>query len=360
MSHQRILIDGSKGEGGGQIIRNAIAYAALCHLDLEIQNVRANRPKPGLQKQHLLGLRTVANLCGGTLAGDELHSSRITFAPNSRPPSNHITADTETAGSIMLMLQASLPYCFFSKDECHLTLKGGTNATMAPQYDYFTKVFLPIAQPGFGLPNVHAKLIRRGFFPRGGGEVQIAVSPNIKTISPITMVDRGDICSIAIHAFSAGKLPPHLAEKMAKSARTRLAHICHIIHVSTFHETEAVGSCLWILLVAETSTGCKLAGSAIGSPRQKADDTGRAAADELLRNIDQGGCVDEYLQDQLILYMALAEGVSQVRTGELTLHTTTAMSVAEQMTAAKFEVQKLSGSQNLIRCHGIGFRQYRT
>ena len=110
MSHQRIVIDGSKGEGGGQILRNAIAYAALCNVHLEIQNIRASRPKAGLRKQHLLGLRTVANLCGGSLTGDELHSSSITFAPNTRPASTRITADTETAGSIMLMLQASLHY----------------------------------------------------------------------------------------------------------------------------------------------------------------------------------------------------------------------------------------------------------
>ena len=106
MSHHRIVIDGSKGEGGGQILRNAIAYAALCSLHLEIKNIRSSRPKPGLRKQHLLGLRTVANLCGGSLTGDELHSSRITFAPNTRPPATQITADTETAGSVSRTLRS--------------------------------------------------------------------------------------------------------------------------------------------------------------------------------------------------------------------------------------------------------------
>mmetsp|Transcript_25441 Transcript_25441/g.37450 ORF Transcript_25441/g.37450 Transcript_25441/m.37450 type:complete len:442 (+) Transcript_25441:228-1553(+) len=371
-----IIIDGSFGEGGGQILRNAISFACILSLPIEIINIRANRSKPGLSAQHLTGLRLVSQLkddassSGGmVLSGDELRSTKVLYAmpsscmekdnnyhhherkkSNDLLTENHFVGDIGTAGSVCLLLQAALPCALFRGSGCSLELRGGTNAEMAPQVDYLTDVFLPVAGTGFGFrSNVHYDILKRGYFPRGGGVMKFVVERPIFKLNPIRIVDRGNVQSVRIRVFYAGKVPRAIAQDMAKSAQealeTRLLQSqpqmkngieCHIVH-----ETNSVGSGSGILITATTSTGCILAGSALGKPRQSASDTGELAAFELVDALQYGGCVDKWLQDQFILYMALADGTSEVITGGITLHTKTAIMIAEKLTGASFEVERL-------------------
>jgi RNA 3'-terminal phosphate cyclase (ATP) len=260
-----------------------------------------------------------------------------------------------------------------------MVLKGGTNASMAPQYDYWERVFWKTLCQRCELRSnqVQAKVLRRGFYPQGGGEVHVTVEPLNYPLRPVQLTDRGDVSTVYIRSFHAGKLPRHLAEGMAKSAKSylqqRIKDIPITVEVVT--ERQAVGSGMGLLCVATTTTGCLLAGSALSSPKKKARDVGIEAAEELFSTLQDGGCVDEWLQDQLILYAALADGVSEILTGSLTLHTKTAVWVAEEMCGATFEITKLSEEgdgrpmdhdsiygkdgripgKHLIRCHGIGF-----
>ncbi|KAL7563398.1 hypothetical protein ACA910_016497 [Epithemia clementina (nom. ined.)] len=376
-----VNLDGSTGEGGGQILRNAISYATILQKKLSIEQIRAKRSKPGLQAQHVASIQLPVQLCGGTLTGDVVGSSSITYIP---PPDvgfvqqSFVTKDIGTAGSICLLLQSSLPCALLlnaspyqDKEEedtnppTRLTLIGGTNAALAPQYDYWHDIFLPVLRQQCGLDEdqVNGSVECRGYFPRGGGKVHVSVKPLAPTQSfqPIRMSERGDVQSIHIRSFHAGKLPRHLAQDMARAAQRYLeqhglwqqplagkpSNVACTVEIVT--ETHAAGSGLGILIVATTTTGCKLAGSALSSPRKKANDVGLEAAQELIRAWDAGGCVDEWLQDQLILYMALADGVSELLTGCLTLHTQTAIWTAEQFLkdyndnhqGPLFEVQKL-------------------
>jgi RNA 3'-terminal phosphate cyclase (ATP) len=391
-----VVIDGSKGEGGGQILRNAISFSNILRKQTRIFNIRAKRSKPGLKAQHLAGLRLATQICGGKLSGDELDSTEIMYSP--APPSidsqessvRTLNGEIDTAGSICLLLQAALPCALLGHSKpLDLILKGGTNASMAPQYDYWEHVFLPtlLDQCKIDESHIQAKVIRRGYFPKGGGEVHVHVEPLSRPLQPIQLIARGDVTSIYVRSFHAGNIPRKVAVEMAKSASTYLKKMINKcaypfparkeadnvpIKVEVITEQNAIGSGCGILCVATTYSGCRLAGSALGSPKKKAEEVGQEAAQELIQTLLDGGCVDEWLQDQMILYMALAEGESEMMTGTLTMHTKTAIWIAEKMTGTKFVVEKIeevisptrsaepgkSGrtlGTHYIQCTGIGF-----
>lgn len=378
-------------------MRNAAALAGLLRLELGVDNIRAGRKQPGLRAQHVASLRLVADVCGGTLVGAAVKSAEIRYAPpcakgSAAPQGAEAAAgvfrgEIGTAGSICLLLQAALPCALFSGRTLTLDLRGGTNATLAPQYDYWEHVFVPALTSGFGLDGgrISAFVKRRGYFPKGGGQVvvtveQAAASPKLR---PMHWVERGRVVSVFIRAFHAGSILRPFAQEMADKARDYVQrHLANagdadaslLWRVEVVSETRSVGTASGVLIVAKTSTGCVLGGSALGQAKQSAQETAHLAARELCSALDEGGCVDEWLQDQLILYMALADGTSTLRTGSLTLHTRTAIWVAEQLTGATFEVERVASNaathrwndgvadeegripgMHVIRCHGIGF-----
>ena len=305
-----------------------------------------------------------------------------------------IIADTETAGSVCLLLQALLPYTLFgqhhqqSRRLYKLILKGGTNASMAPQYDYFQYIFLPIVHERMNIPsqNIRPVVKCRGYYPRGGGEVHVQTkslldgdgsTSMLQCLTPLSLTERGDVSNITIQTFYSGKCPKRVAIQTANAAKQYLQQsypsLPHAIQSQIIYHEHAVGSSSGILIVATTTTGCKLGGSALGSPKKHPKDVGIEAATELCSTLKDGGCVDEYLQDQLIIYMALAAtkgGTSQMITGSLTLHTRTAIWIAEQLCGPniEFQITKLDNEQDddsedengripgrhLIQCKGIG------
>ena len=376
-----IVLDGSYGEGGGQILRNSMSYAALLGLTLCIEKIRAGRSQPGLKAQHVASVELPAKLAAvnndddnaDCLRGCVLGSSCITYTPP--PPAandnnvnqvctqqqeRHVTQTIGTAGSICLLLQSSLPVALFSPAPAvRLTLGGGTNATMAPQYDYWAQVFLPTLQRHCGLSTeaISAHVVRRGYFPKGGGQVDVHVQHPLttqQTLQPIQLTNRGDeIVHLRVRAYYTGAWKRHQAEEMVDAAQSFLQQHglwpndeTDKVTVDIVAERRAVGSGMGILLVAETNQGCLLAGSALCDRKVKGVAAGTAAANELLHTWLDGGAVDEWLQDQLVLYMALAAGTSRVVTGSLTLHTQTAIWVAEQLTAARFVVTRLDNGED--------------
>jgi len=401
-------LDGSQGEGGGQILRNAMTYAAIFQKPLKIHSIRAKRSKPGLAAQHLTAIGLAATMGGGCLTqGAHLKSTQVVYQPNTVPTdggdndNNQDNGDgiqvyrgiIDTAGSICLLLQAGLPCALFcpnlpKQKKIRLELQGGTNASMAPQYDYWYHIFLPTLLEQFFssasakstvisdkdptknlLDNdndwIQANVLERGYFPKGGGQVHVTMdptqfpsrgdkttttttTPTYLPLQPVNLTERGHVTNIYIRSFHAGKLPRHLAQQMAKAAQQQLEAYFNslnsnegcstptpaptpTVEVDIVTEPNAVGNGLGILIVATTSTNCRLGGSALCMPKQKARDVGQQAAQQVIDALQVGGCVDEWLQDQLILYMALAEGTSRMVTCHLTLHTQTAIQVAQQL-----------------------------
>ncbi|XP_067004066.2 RNA 3'-terminal phosphate cyclase [Anabrus simplex] len=356
MTSTVIDIDGGILEGGGQILRMSIAFSALQGIPIRVFNIRAGRSNPGLRAQHLKGLQLVRDVSGGKLQGDEQGSTEIVFHPG-KIGGGEFSADTQTAGSIGLLIQVALPCCLFGDRTAILKLRGGTNAEMAPQFDYITEVFRPLLEK-FGA-TFDYKIIKRGYFPQGSGEVHIRVQP-VRQLQPVTMIDGGKVMRIWGWSFVAGKIPIKVAHLMADSAAQVLQRALGNIEINIepYKENpeDAVGSGSGINLVAETTTGCLLGGSALGKRELKAEQVGQNAAEELLESLRTEACVDAHSQDQLIIFMALAEGVSRIKVGPVTLHTETAIHVAQLMTKAKFTITKLGPDSNIIECKGIGLK----
>lgn len=307
-----IHIDGSILEGGGQILRNSTALACLLQRSLHISSIRAGRSKPGLGHQHATGIDLVARMCGGRVEGGQVGSSDMRFQPGPLVGGT-FAADTHTAGSIALLVQIALPCMLFSGAPTELVLRGGTNAEFAPQVDYLTRIFVPIAcRMGIVLPAF--EVVKRGYFPRGGGEVRITADP-VAQLQPLVLDNPGRIVAIRGYSYVAGHVPKRVAAEMADAARELLEREFPHLSADAFAielveepRDRAFGEGAGLVLVAESDTGCLFGGSALGRKKVPAKTVGKDAARSLADDIKAGGCMDRYLQDQFIIFMALAVG----------------------------------------------------
>lgn len=354
MSQQIFEVDVGTLEGGGQILRMSLVLSALLKKPIRIYNIRAGRSTPGLRPQHLAGVRLVRDICNGCLVGDEIGSTEITFFPKNIA-GGKFSADPGTAGSVMLLFQVSFPCLLYANAPSELFLRGGTNADMAPQIDHTLMTFKPIAEK-MGA-KFSCTVIKRGYFPKGGGEVSIKVTPIDSPLQPLTITDPGTLAAIEGRSFVAGVLPIKMAHGMADSAVQFLKRELPSVPMKIERLKEpthlAEGNGSGIVIVGKTDKGCLLGGSALGKRGLQVEEVGRNAAKELIDDLKSHACVDRYTQDQLIIFMALAKGKSTLQIGVPTLHTKTAIYIAELLTDAKFHLHEKDGCTT-IECDGIG------
>ncbi|KAG8886694.1 hypothetical protein FRB98_001098 [Tulasnella sp. 332] len=231
---------------------------------------------------------------------------------------------------------------------------------MAPPIDFVEHVLFPFLSRRFGI-HLTLDIRRRGYFPRGGGEIFVTIPPMTSpTIPAITLTNRGPVTRIKGKAYVAGVLPLRMSQIASKAARDRLrdaGYNSSIVDIEDIQEPKdrAEGNGSGLFLWAETEGGCILSGSSIGDKSKRPEAVGDEAAEMLIASLTHGGCVDEHLQDQIIIFMALAQGTSHVVCGPLSLHTRTAIWIAETMTEAKFSVTEADG-RFTIQCEGIGLR----
>lgn len=359
MSEELTVIDGATMEGGGQILRMSIAFSALLKKPIKIFNIRAGRSSPGLRPQHLAGLQLVRDLSCGRLIGDQVGSTEVTFHPGTIKRGKYY-ADPGTAGSIMLLFQVSLPCLLFADGPSELDFKGGTNAEMAPQIDHTLMVFQPIIER-MGV-TFNCNIRKRGYFPKGGGHVFIKVNPAANYIEPLELLNPGEVVEIKGKSFVAGVLPVKMAHSMADAASQLLRKSFPGVTLKVDRMKEpvdvAVGNGSGIVLAIKTSTNCLLGASSLGKRNVSTESVGEAAAKDLLKDYNSGSCVDHYVQDQLVIFMALAKGKSKVKIGPPTLHTKTAIFVAELLTQAKFTlINEDSEGHCIMECEGIGLER---
>ncbi|HWQ48199.1 MAG TPA: RNA 3'-terminal phosphate cyclase [Methanosarcina sp.] len=318
-------IDGSYGEGGGQLVRTAVALSAVTGKEIKITNIRKNRPNPGLKQQHLKALETAARICKARISGLFPGSTEFSFAPVEIEGGKY-DIDIGTAGSIALLLQCIMPALPFAKEEVELTVKGGTDVAWSPTMDYLQHVtFRALERLGYSGSVI---LKEHGYYPKGGGKVSASFKP-CRLRGFHFLKEEEDLKGIS----HASNLPAHVPLRQAEAASTRLTEAGYSSQIETqSFEAFSTGSgiTLW--------TGY-IGGSALGERGLPAEKIGRHAADEVIPELRAGASVDTHLADQLIPYMALA-GNSSYTVRELSLHATTNIWVTEQFLGVKFRIKK--------------------
>jgi RNA 3'-phosphate cyclase len=333
-----IEIDGSFGEGGGQILRTAIALSAVKKIPCRIFNIRMKREKPGLQTQHLLGLMALAEICNGKLEGDYLNSTEIKFYPG-EITKEKITIKIPTAGSITLVLQTLIPVCIFAKNPIEIYFEGGaTDTFFSPTIDHFRYVFLKILEK-MGA-KIEIEILKRGYYPEGRAKINVKIFPT--KLKSINLIERGEIEKILIISGASQSL------KNKKVAERQIAGVKEILgklNLPTeekieYYDTQSPGS--QICLIAEFENTI-LGTDNLGKLGKRAEDVGKEAALELLKEQKTNACLDKHLADQILPYMTLAQGKSQITVSEITEHCKTNIWVIEKFIRGKFEIK-----QNLI------------
>lgn len=314
-------IDGSQGEGGGQILRTSLALALVTGRAIRIREIRKKRSKPGLMRQHLTAVRAAGAIGGSRLEGDALGSTELSFAPGTVSPGEYHFA-VGTAGSAMLVLQTVLPPLLLAGGPSSLTLEGGTHNPHAPCFDFLVRTFLPqLARMGIA---VQARLERVGYYPSGGGRVKVEIEP-WKERRALELLERGEIRAREIEARVAG-IPRNVAEREVRTALTRLAWREADSRVVEQPRDWGPGN---VILVTVESPEVTEVISAYGERGVRAESVAEAAAEETSRYVDAGAPVGEHLADQLLLPMALGPG-GTFRTGPPTEHTRTNIDVIKR------------------------------
>lgn len=355
-----IAIDGSYGEGGGQVLRTSLSLSALLGEAVRIENIRAKRPKPGLQAQHLTGVLATAQICNAELRGAELGSQTLTFAPQSPPQAGDYAFDVAearkegSAGSTSLVFQTLLLPLAFADGDSHLTIRGGTHVAWSPPFHYLQHIYLPtLARMGI---EATVEINRWGWYPLGGGEMRARVkgqgmrdkelSPTPHPLSGLNLVERGELKRLwGISALS--NLPAHIGQRQKRQAERWLRERGFTPEIEIV-DAPSPGQGTAVLLVAEFES--VLAGfTSYGARGKRAEKVAEEACQEFIQYYDSRQALDKHLADQLILPMSLAAGRSGFTTCEVTQHLLTNVGVVERLMGAKAEIE---GKEVLVQ----GFR----
>ena len=332
-----ITVDGSHGEGGGQIVRMAVALSALTSTSVRIVNVRAKRKNPGLAAQHATSILAVARMCDARTEGVVVGSRTVEFHPGPLRGGS-FSLDVGTAGSVTLVLQACLPPAF-AVGNVELTIRGGTDVPWSPPLDYFGHVFLGLLQRMGARAEVDVAM--RGYYPRGGGLVRVTIR-DPPAWKPLRVPDRGDLDRIAGRAH-ASNLPPDVVTRMKSAALKRLSGFMDVrVHGETLGPDRAVGPGGAIVLWAETPATI-LGADALAERGKRAEKVGDEAATELLTEIESGSTLDVHAADQVLAYAALAPGPSDFLVREVTEHTRTMMWLLGSFLGTQFETAPQGG-----------------
>ncbi|MBI2084440.1 MAG: RNA 3'-terminal phosphate cyclase [Candidatus Aenigmarchaeota archaeon] len=339
-----IAIDGSIGYG--QVLRTSIALSSLTLKPVKIINIRKNRPNPGLQAQHLTGVKIAGEFTNAEIKGLNLHSTEVEFSPKSHSVKGR-EIDIGTAGSIGLLLQTLAPLLVFAGKEVALEIKGGTAGLGAPTIQYMRHVTFPVLEK-IGVPLPEMEVAKEGFYPKGQGEVKVTFKP-VEKLQGVKLTERGGINSIEGVSI-VGSLPEDIARRQANSAKSVLIqnNFPDAKMEKKIADTASPGTSvtLW------ANCGNTIIGDdVIGERWKPAEKVGAEAARGLIDSLNADCALDKHMADQIIPFLALAKGISAVKVEEITEHCRTNMAVTEQFLGVKFEV----GEDRIISVDGIDF-----
>jgi RNA 3'-terminal phosphate cyclase (ATP) len=313
-----ITIDGSFGEGGGQIIRSSCALSLITGKAFRIYNVRARRDKPGLQRQHLTAVNAAAEIGRAKVDGAAVGSSEFTFVPGAISPGEYIFS-IGTAGSATLVLQTLLPPLLTASEPSRLTLEGGTHNVHAPPFEFVQKTFVPLINRMGALVSV--ELERYGFYPPGGGKLQVSIEPGAQW-RRLDLPERKSLLGERARALVVN-LPQSIAERELGVIREKLGWSDEQLRIETSTNAYSPGNVVTIEIESEQVTEVF---TGIGERGVRAEVVAQRAIDEARQYLADGAPVGEHLADQLLIPLALA-GEGSYLTGQPSLHTTTNIEV---------------------------------
>lgn len=334
-----IIIDGSEGEGGGQIVRNACALSLVTGQPFRITNVRIKREKPGLMRQHVTAIEAALAIGGAHAEGIAVGSSEITFTPGRVTPGDYHFA-VGTAGSTGLVFQTMLMPLLLADAPSRVVLEGGTHNMLAPPFDFIARSFLPVVQR-LGA-KVEMRLIRHGFYPRGGGRIEVDIVPG--ALTPIDCIDRGALQSVSATALVAA-LSFDIADREIKTARKLLPDWPEdAFSVRQLPEEQGPGNALLLEAVFEHATEIV---TGFGKLGVSAESLAKTAAQRMAGFLATDAFAGPYLADQLLLPFALAGGGS-FTTVKLSQHSLTAADIIERFTGRRCVFDVREGQSNLV------------
>ncbi len=321
-----IRIDGSYGEGGGQILRTALALSAVLQQPFEIFNIRKGRKKPGLLPQHLTCVNAAAQITAATIEGNSLGSLRLVFEPSSITGGSYkfnVASERGSAGSVTLVSQTVLPILFFANHQSQVTIKGGTHVPSSPTFDYLREVLLPtIAQLGF---TADASIRTYGFYPIGGGEIVIKISPRIaRARERLQWTERGAIQQLSL-VSAVSRLDSSIAKRQKLRFLTRLNQKC--AHREIAVDAASAGTYLFFKCQSESGIAGFSSLGARGKPAEKVADE---AYEEFEHYRARPGLLEPYLADQVLIFLALRRLQAVLSTTKITDHLLTTIWVIRQ------------------------------
>lgn len=322
------------------MLRTSLVWSLITRTPFRMVNVRAGRRDPGLKAQHVAVLKALRLFGGVSFTGAAVGSAVVEFHPAELAGAEG-AVEIGTAGSITLLLQTLLPVALHAAGPSRLRLVGGTDVAWSPPLDYLREVVLPPLRERSSVLRITEG--RRGFYPKGGGEVILEADRWMPQAPPIRAVERGRLVGLRVLSLAADALAERrVGERQAEAARDELRgqpRECRM--ETTYSRSMSLGSVA--TCVAEFEDGVRLGGSALGERGKPAEEVGREAARALVREIDSGAAVDVFAADQLIITLALTGG--EFRTREVTEHTRTNVEITEAFLGKRFEIEGTT-----IRC----------
>lgn len=291
----RVTIDGSQGEGGGQMLRSGLSLSALRGRPLEMVNIRASRPKPGLARQHLMCVQAAAAVCGARVTGAEIGSRHLVFEPG-EIRGGDFRFDIGSAGSVTLVAQTVLPVLLRAPGGSSVTIRGGTHVPFAPPWEFFAETYLPqLRRMG---AEVEAELVAPGFYPAGGGEIRLRVKP-FAAPRRYGLTDLG-----AYRGGTAVAVVSNLSRSLAQVEAEEVVNFLPDLNLEMDvceMRSPGPGNICQVRLVYDNLT---LVFSEVGTKRRSREETVDALVDQVERFLDSGEVLEEYVSDQLQLPLA--------------------------------------------------------